>query len=52
MIGARNALDGFVIQYNFLRKHTTLRRTPTQATGLELPFKHGWGDLIQWSMAA
>ncbi len=47
--GAVNALDGFVIQYNFLRPHTTLNgHTPAQAAGLELPFDNGWGDLIQW----
>jgi len=47
--GARNALDGFVIQYNFLRNHTTLDGTPAQATGLDLPIEKGWGDLIQWA---
>jgi len=47
--GARNALDGFVIQYNFLRNHTTLGKTPAQATGLNLPFENGWGDMIQWA---
>jgi putative transposase len=47
--GARNALDGFLIQYNFLRNHTTLGRTPAQATGLNPPIKKGWGDLIQWA---
>jgi len=48
--GARNALDGFVIQYNFLRNHTTLGKTPAQATGLSLPIEKGWGDMIQWSI--
>jgi transposase-like protein len=47
--GARNALDGFVIQYNFLRNHTTLGKTPAQATGLDLPIEKGWGDFIQWA---
>lgn len=48
--GASNALDGFVIQYNFLREHTSLNgRTPAEETGLGLPFCNGWGDLIQWA---
>jgi len=47
---ARNSLDGFVIQYNFIRNHMTLGRTPAQATGLNLPFERGWGDLIQWAL--
>ena len=50
--GASNALDGFVIQYNYLRKHTALAgRTPAEKAGLKLPFENGWGDLIQWSNA-
>jgi hypothetical protein len=49
--GARNASDGFVIQYNFLRNHTSLQgRTPAQATGLCLPIEKGWSDFIQWSV--
>lgn len=49
--GARNALDGFVIQYNFLRPHMSLLgRTPAKAAGLRLPIEHGWGDLIQWGI--
>jgi len=47
--GAANALDGFVIQYNFLRQHMALLgRTPARAAGLKLPIEKGWGDLIQW----
>jgi len=48
--GATNALDGFVIQYNFLRNHTTLGKTPAQATRLDLPIEKSWGDMIQWSI--
>ncbi len=48
--GAENVLDGFVIQYNFMRPHTTLRgKTPAQAAGMDLPIEHGWGDFIQWA---
>jgi len=50
--GARNSLDGFVIQYNFLRRHMSLiGRTPAEASGLRLPIENGWGDLIQWSIS-
>jgi len=49
--GARNALDGFVIQYNFLRRHMALiGRTPAEAARLKLPIENGWGDLIQWAI--
>ena len=45
-------IDDFVIQYNFLRNHTSLKgRTPAQATGPNLPIEKGWGDLIQWAAA-
>ena len=49
--GAENWLDGFVIQYNFIREHMSLDgKTPAQATGLDLPLDNGWGDLIQWAI--
>jgi transposase-like protein len=49
--GAENWLDGFVIQYNYIREHMSLKgKTPAQATGLDLPIENGWGDLIQWSI--
>ena len=49
--GAANALDGFVIQYNFLRQHKTLHgETPAIAAGIRLPIENGWGDLIQWAI--
>jgi len=49
--GARNALDGFVIQYNYLRPHMALDgRTPAQEAGLELPLENGWGDFVQWAI--
>jgi putative transposase len=48
--GAANMLDGFVIQYNFLRPHMSLDyKTPAEAAGLVLPSRNGWGDLIQWA---
>ena len=48
--GAENVLDGFVIQYNFMRPHTTLDgKTPAEAAGLQLPIENGWGDFIQWA---
>jgi len=49
--GAMNMLDGFVIQYNFLRPHTSLDfKTPAEAARLMLPVRNGWGDLIQWAV--
>ncbi|MBU1158358.1 MAG: IS6 family transposase [Candidatus Thermoplasmatota archaeon] len=49
--GASTALDGFVIQYNFLRRHTSLKgMTPAERAGIRLPTVMGWGDLIQWSL--
>ena len=48
--GAVNALDGFIIQYNFLRRHMALvGRTPAEKAGIRLPIENGWGDLIQWA---
>jgi transposase-like protein len=48
--GAVNTLDGFVVQYNFLRRHMALvGRTPAERAGIRLPIENGWGDLIQWS---
>lgn len=41
---------GFVLYYNFLRPHTSLSgRTPAEASGIDLPFEDGWGDLVRWS---
>ncbi len=49
--GAMNMLDGFVIQYNFLRPHMSLDyKTPAEMAGLDLAFRNGWGDLIQWAI--
>jgi hypothetical protein len=43
-------LDGFRIHYNYLRGHQSLDgQTPAQASGIELPFTDGWGDLIDWA---
>jgi transposase-like protein len=49
--GASNALDGFILQYNFLRRHMSLAgSTPAEKAGIRLPIEKGWGDLIQWSL--
>lgn len=43
-------INGFVIHYNFLREHGSLKgKTPAQMSQIELPFEDGWGDLITWS---
>ena len=39
-------LDGFVINYNYFRKHTALKgKTPAEAAGIEAPFKT-WADVV------
>jgi putative transposase len=38
--------DGFVVHYNFLRPHMTLKgRTPASVAGLNMPFKT-WIELV------
>lgn len=38
-------LDGWVIHYNYVRKHQTLKMTPAQAAGISL--KNDWNTLIK-----
>lgn len=43
-------LKGWPIHYNFLRPHESLGgRTPAEASGINLPFEDGWGDMIHWA---
>lgn len=56
MRGLKNAetgyalLKGFIIQYNFRRKHEALDgRTPAEVSGINLPFEDGWANLIDWA---
>ncbi len=42
--------NGFVIHYNFLRGHQSLKgKTPAEVARIDLPFEDGWSDLIKWA---
>jgi transposase-like protein len=41
----RTLLDGWVVHYNYVRKHQTLKMTPAQASGLNV--KNDWYDLVK-----
>ncbi len=43
---SRELLDGYVINYNFCRKHSSIKTTPARKAGLEI---EGWNELIQQS---
>ena len=48
MKGAMNALDGFVIQYNFLRRHMALvGRTPAEAANNPALPGFKWHELLK-----
>jgi hypothetical protein len=41
----RTLLEGWVVHYNYVRKHPTLKMTPAQASGLNA--KNEWYGLIK-----
>jgi transposase-like protein len=41
----RTMLEGWVVHYNYVRKHQTLKMTPAQASGLNV--KSDWHDLVK-----
>lgn len=41
---AKTWLDGYVINYNFCRTHSSIKQTPAQASGVEVK---GWKQLIE-----
>jgi hypothetical protein len=41
--GASNLVNGYIINYNFCRKHQSIKKTLAQAAGIEV---NGWKDLI------
>ena len=45
MEAVNTLLDGWVIHYNYVRKHQTLKMTPAQAAGINL--KNDWNTLIK-----
>ena len=43
---SQELLDGYVINYNFCRKHSSIKTTPAKSAGLTV---EGWNQLIQHS---
>lgn len=41
----RTLLQGWVVHYNYVRKHQTIKMTPAQASGLNM--KNDWYDLVK-----
>ena len=41
----RTLLEGWVVHYNYVRKHQTLKMTPAQASGIAV--KNDWHDLVK-----
>ena len=41
----RTLLEGWVVHYNYVRKHQTLKMTPAQASGLNI--KNDWHNLVK-----
>ncbi len=44
---SQELLDGYIINYNFCRKHSVIKSTPAEKTGLEEV--KGWKQLIEKS---
>lgn len=42
---ARLILDGWLLYYNFMRKHETLGKTPAEASGIKFPYKN-WQEVV------
>ncbi len=45
---AKTLLNGYVINYNFCRKHQALGKTPAEAAGINVK---GWKQLIEAAQA-
>jgi transposase InsO family protein len=41
----RTLLEGWVVHYNYVRKHQTIKMTPAQASGLNV--KNDWYSLVK-----
>jgi putative transposase len=41
----RTLLEGWVVHYNYVRKHQTIKMTPAQASGLNI--KNDWHNLVE-----
>lgn len=42
---AKNILDGYVVNYNYVREHQSIRMTPAQRAGIQI--ENGWSELIE-----
>ncbi len=45
----KHLLDGFTLNYDFIREHQTLKTTPARIAKVKLPFTDGWSNLIDWA---
>lgn len=45
----KHLLDGFSLNYNFVREHQRFGNMPAVSADIELPFNDGWGNLIDWA---
>ena len=43
---AKLLTDGWLVHYNYLRPHETLRKTPAEAAGIKFPYKD-WLDITK-----
>ncbi len=46
---AQTILDGFIINYNYVRKHQSINMTPAQASHIDI--NNGWSELIDKATA-
>ncbi len=46
---AQKLLDGYVINYNYVREHQSIGTTPAQAAGIQIT--NGWSELIEKATA-
>jgi putative transposase len=42
---AQNILDGYVVNYNYVRPHQSIKMTPAQKAGIQIT--NGWSELIE-----
>ena len=42
---AKNILDGYVVNYNYVREHQSIKTTPAQKAGIQIT--NGWSELIE-----
>jgi transposase-like protein len=45
MESARNFVDGYTVNYNYVREHQAIKMTPAQKAGIQVG--NGWGELIE-----